>query len=80
MYIMQLAAEKEAPSLHATTKFGMKYYTSLDKPPPLQMYAANPSSTRSTADHRGRYFREVTVWIQEVKYSSVTYGADTMTQ
>ena len=56
-YVTHLALAKEASSLHVTTNFVMNYHTSLDKPIPQKMYAANPSYDKAKEYQRWIYVR-----------------------
>ena len=79
MFGTYLAAEEEASSSHLKTKCVMNFSTSLDEPSLVPTYAENPSSTRTEAYQRRRYYRGVIYWRQEVVYSFEAYGKARLT-
>ena len=68
MYVTHLAAARENSPSHATTKRVTNSYTSLGKPSPRQLYAGNPSSSRSAAYQIWKYVMVVIYFRQGMTY------------
>ena len=68
MYVMDLDALTDASLSQVTTNCMTISYTPLNYPPPLTVYAVNPSYTRAAVYHRRKYVRGGADWRQEVTF------------
>ena len=73
-YVTNSDAATEYSSSHVTTKCGTISSNLFDESSSLIVYAANPSSTRATADQKRRYVRGCTDWRHELAFSFGCYG------